>query len=111
MTTLRKIELIHNQSAEKRTDASNTEMKNRITQNFTVHLVARVFYMLTRFFLPPLTMSYVSLEEYGIWAACFILIGYLGMSSFGITSVYERYVARYQALNEIAKINRLLSTG
>jgi O-antigen/teichoic acid export membrane protein len=74
-------------------------------------LAAKVFYMLTRFFLPPLTLSYVTLEEYGIWAACFILIGYLGMSAFGVSNVYVRYVAEYHARKEVDKINRLLSTG
>lgn len=91
--------------------AGNAEMKNLLSKNASVNLLARVFYMLTRFFLPPLTLSYVSLEEYGIWATCFILIGYLGMSAFGVSNVYVRYVAQYQARKEIDKINRLLSTG
>ena len=44
--------------------------------------------MLSRVGLPPIILSYVSLEEYGIWATCFIVISYLGMSTFGIANVY-----------------------
>ncbi|HEX8998866.1 MAG TPA: oligosaccharide flippase family protein, partial [Blastocatellia bacterium] len=94
-----------------RNEAGNAEMKNLLSKNASVNLAAKVFYMITRFFLPPLTLSYVTLEEYGIWAACFILIGYLGMSAFGVSNVYIRYVAEFHARKEIDQINRLLSTG
>lgn len=93
------------------TRAGTSEMKNLLSKNASVYLAAKVFYMFTRFFLPPLTLSYVTLEEYGIWAACFILIGYLGMSAFGVSNVYVRYIAEYHARKEIDNINRLLSTG
>ena len=96
---------------EQNADAGKMEMKNLLSQNVSLKLAARVFYLLTRFFLPPLTLSYVTLEEYGIWASCFILVGYLGMSAFGVSNVYVRYVAEYNARKETDKINRLLSTG
>jgi hypothetical protein len=63
------------------------------------------------FFLPPIILAYISLEEYGIWAMCFILIGYLGMSAFGVSNVYIRYVAQYHAQGEEHRIGDLLSTG
>lgn len=93
------------------TESQKTEMKNLLSKTVSVSLAARVLYILTRFFLPPLTLSFVTLEEYGIWASCFILIGYLGMSASGISNVYVRYVAEYHARGERDKINRLLSTG
>jgi len=92
-------------------DDGNAEMKNLLSQSISVKMASRVFYLLTRFLLPPLTLSYVSLEEYGIWASCFILVGYLGMSAFGVSNVYIRYVAEYNARKETDKIGRLLSTG
>ncbi len=92
-------------------DDGKAARKKALFQNVSSNLVARVFYMATRFFLPPLTLSYVSLAEYGIWASCFILIGYLGMSAFGVSNVYVRYIAEYHTHGEQEKINRLLSTG
>ena len=57
-----------------------------------VQLAAKLLYMLSRVGLPPIILSYVSLEEYGIWATCFIVISYLGMSTFD-HSLYKLYTA------------------
>ncbi len=92
-------------------DDGSAARSKRVVRNASVNLVSKVFYLVTRVFLPPLTLSYVSLAEYGLWATCFILIGYLGMSAFGVSNVYVRYVAEYYARGEMGKINRLLSTG
>jgi O-antigen/teichoic acid export membrane protein len=96
---------------EQRDEFDKDEMKNLLSKNFSISLSAKVLYLFTRLFLPPLTLAYVSLEEYGIWACCFILISYVGMSAFGISNVYIRYVAEYKAKNQTDHINRLLSTG
>ena len=87
------------------------QFKNRLSQNAVVQLAAKLLYMISRFGLPPIILSYVSLEEYGIWALCFVVISYLGMGTFGIANVYIRYTAEYQAHNDIDAINRLLTTG
>jgi O-antigen/teichoic acid export membrane protein len=92
-------------------ESAKQVLKERLFKNFSLEFAARIYYLTTRFLLAPITLSYVSLEEYGIWAACFILISYMGMSSMGIANVYIRYVAEYNARNEQEKINRLISTG
>jgi O-antigen/teichoic acid export membrane protein len=91
--------------------AEKSAMKNQLSASVSVRMAAKIFYMVTRLFLPPLILSYVTLEEYGIWAACFILISYLGMSAFGVSNIYIRYTAEYQARGETDKINQLISTG
>lgn len=93
------------------TETRQREFRQSVLKNISVNLAATVFYMMTRFFLPPIILSRVSLEAYGIWAMCFIVISYLGMSAFGISNVYIRFVAEYHAKGEFEKINRLLSTG
>jgi O-antigen/teichoic acid export membrane protein len=92
-------------------ESAKQVLKERLFKNFSLEFAARIYYLATRFLLTPITLSYVTLEEYGIWAACFILISYMGMSSMGIANVYIRYVAEYNARNEQEKINRLISTG
>ena len=87
------------------------EMKNLISRNVSVTIPAEMFYLLTRVFLPPLILAHVTLEEYGIWACCFILISYMGMGVFGISNVYVRYVADFHARGRLEKISGLLSTG
>lgn len=92
-------------------EAEKQAIKSRLFRNFSLELAARIYYLITRFLLTPITLSYVTLEQYGIWAACFILISYMGMSSMGIANVYIRYVAEYNARGEQKKIDRLISTG
>lgn len=86
-------------------------MNRLVSRNIFSSIGAKLLYLVTRFFLPPIILAYISLEEYGIWAICFILIGYLGMSAFGVSNVYIRYVAQYQAQREEHRISDLLSTG
>lgn len=87
------------------------EMRNLVVKNMVIAVLAKLFYLGSRLFLPPITLAYVSLEEYGIWAVCFILIGYLGMGAFGVSNVYIRYIAEYHANHQIQRINGLMSTG
>lgn len=82
-----------------------------ISRNITASLLSNILYLATRLCIPPFILSYVSLAEYGLWAYCFILLGYLGMSVFGITNVYVRYAAVYVAKGDIQSVNRLISTG
>jgi O-antigen/teichoic acid export membrane protein len=82
-----------------------------VARNASFNFGAKGFSMLSRLMMPPIILSYVTLEEYGIWAACFILVGYLGMSTFGVSNIYVTYIAQYHAKQEFAKINHLLSTG
>ena len=82
-----------------------------LARNVASSVGAKLLYLVSRVFLPPLTLAYVSLEEYGIWATCFILIGYIGMTAFGVSNVYIRYVAQYQAEGQSERINHLVTTG
>jgi O-antigen/teichoic acid export membrane protein len=86
-------------------------MNRLVSRNIFSSVGAKLLYLVTRFFLPPIILAYVTLEEYGIWAMAFILIGYLGMSAFGVSNVYIRYVAQYHARGEEHRIGDLLSTG
>lgn len=87
------------------------ELHIAVSHNITVSVLTNSLYLVSRLFLPPFILHYVSLEEYGLWSYCFILIGYFAMSAFGITNVYVRYAAVYAAKGEMEQINRLISTG
>jgi O-antigen/teichoic acid export membrane protein len=71
----------------------------------------KLLYAATRVALPPLALTHMGLAEYGLWAACFVLVGYLGMAASGFTLVYLRGTARHHAAGDTAAIGRLLSTG
>lgn len=84
---------------------------SRLVRNATAQIGGRFLYLITRVALPPFILHHMSLQEYGIWATCFLLIGYIGMSTFGIAGVYIRYSAAYYAKGEIDQIGRLLGAG
>ncbi|MGY6631124.1 MAG: lipopolysaccharide biosynthesis protein [Wenzhouxiangella sp.] len=84
---------------------------DRLSRNVISSVGAKLLYLATRFALPPVILASISLEEYGLWALAFILVAYLGMGAFGVSNVYVRYVAEYQARGQTGQIGALLSTG
>lgn len=82
-----------------------------VSRNALASMAGRLVYLASRVALPPLILRHLSLEQYGLWAAAFIVVGYLGMSSFGVANVYVRYVAEYHARGDVARVNQLLSSG
>ncbi len=90
---------------------NDLQLHHTISRNVGASMLSKAYYLATRLAIPPLVLSFVSLEEYGIWSICFILLSILGMSVFGVTNVYVRYCAVYDAKGDQEKINQLLSTG
>lgn len=82
-----------------------------IAGNAGVAMFAKVFYLASRLLVPPLVLAHISLAEYGLWSACFVLIMYIGLADAGFSNVYVRFVARFHAEGRLDDINRLLSTG
>ena len=80
-------------------------------KNTLAQTAGRLLYLLTRVGLPPLILHFVSLEEYGLWSTCFLLISYVSMGAFGVSNVYIRYVAEYSIKGQYGSINGLVSTG
>src|SRR5580704_9499066 len=86
-------------------------VRKSISVNVMITMVARLVYMVTRFFVPPFILARVSMEAYGLWATAFILVSYVGISTMGLSAVYSKYVAEYSARGEYKRANQLLSTG
>jgi O-antigen/teichoic acid export membrane protein len=85
--------------------------RSRLVGDAGFAMLAKLFYLATRLGLPPLILAHITLAEYGLWAACFVIIGYIGLADLGLPSIYVRYVARMHAQGDTAGINRTLSTG
>ncbi|WP_462322818.1 MATE family efflux transporter, partial [Halochromatium sp.] len=74
-------------------------------------MLAKFGYLATRFLIPPFVLAHIGLEAYGVWATAFVLVSYLGISTFGISNVYVKYVAEYSAKREHARANGVLAAG
>jgi O-antigen/teichoic acid export membrane protein len=88
-----------------------TTVKDSLSRNIMVDTVARVGYLVSRFFIPPFVLAHVTLEAYGLWSTAFIVVSYVGLSTMGISNVYIKFVAEYTARRQYKKANELLSTG
>jgi O-antigen/teichoic acid export membrane protein len=86
-------------------------VQRSLSRNVSIAIVARVGYLASRLFIPPFVLTRVGLEAYGLWSAAFVLVSYLGISTFGISNVYIKYVAGYLAAEDYRRANSLLSTG
>jgi len=84
---------------------------SKMQRNVVTTILARTLYLATRVAIPPFVLAHIGLDSYGIWTTAFILVGYLGTSTMGISNVYIKYVAQYSAQKEYRKANELLSTG
>jgi O-antigen/teichoic acid export membrane protein len=86
-------------------------VRDALTRNVGPDVAARVGYLVSRVLIPPFVLARLGLETYGLWSTAFILVSYLGVGTFGISSVYVKYVAEYAARGETDKANSILSTG
>ncbi len=98
-------------AAESLDDRHTSSVRDALTRNVGPDLAARIGYLVSRVFIPPFVLARLGLEMYGLWSTAFIVVSYLGISTFGISSVYVKYVAEYAARGETRKANSLLSTG
>src|ERR1035438_8264393 len=63
------------------------------------------------FLLSPFIVHSLGNTGYGLWTLVLSLTGYFGLLDLGIRSSVGRFVARYVALNDHEKTNRIVSTA
>jgi O-antigen/teichoic acid export membrane protein len=83
----------------------------RVALNSLIGMAANGLYLISRLVITPFILVYISLEQYGLWSLCFVVISYAGLSGFGINNAYIKYVAEYRAKDDLLSINRLINTG
>ena len=59
----------------------------------------------------PIILQHVGQSAYGIWAIFSSMVGYFMLCSFGINTAIAKYTAEYRALNDIERLNKLVSTS
>jgi len=82
-----------------------------LSLNSLYTVIYNVWYLGSRLVLTPIILSYVTIEEYGLWSYCFVVLSYLALTAFGFNSTYIRYAADYRSRKENDKLNELISTG
>ena len=67
--------------------------------------------VLVGFFLTPFVLHHVGDASNGIWILLTAFTGYYGLLDFGLRSATIRYVARSDAKNDQAELNRIVNTS
>jgi O-antigen/teichoic acid export membrane protein len=88
-----------------------SRIKALFVGNVASSMGARVLYLATRLMLPAMILQHVTLAEFGIWAICFVLIGNIGMSAFGLAAAYVRDTSECLANGNLERLSRTFSTG
>ena len=91
------------------TDKEN--LAKTLSKNSLFTVIYNLWYLGSRLVLTPIILSYVTIEEYGLWSYCFVVLSYLTLTAFGYNNTYIRYTADYRSRNENDKISQLISTG
>ena len=82
-----------------------------VSRNSLYSGIYYVWYLGSRLLITPLVLAYITIQEYGLWSYCFVVLGYLALSAFGFNNTYIRYTAYYRSRGEDEKVNELISTG
>src|SRR5271168_4866335 len=77
-----------------------TIIKAALTRNIGRDTAARIGYLLTRVLIPPFVLSHLGLPVYSVWAAMFIMVSYVGVTTMGVSAVYIKYTAEFGARGE-----------
>ncbi|GIX03751.1 MAG: hypothetical protein KatS3mg113_0757 [Planctomycetaceae bacterium] len=83
-----------------------TSLKHNLLVSWVAHAAALV----VGFFLMPYIIKVLGDHAYGTWIMINTLASYSGLLYFGFGETLNRYLARYHALNDIANMNRLMTT-
>ena len=92
-------------------DSDKENISKTVSRNSLFTVIYNGWYLGSRLILTPVILSYVTIEEYGLWSYCFVVLSYLATTAFGFNNTYIRYTADYRSRNENEKLNELLSTG
>ena len=92
-------------------DSDKENISKTVSRNSLFTVIYNGWYLGSRLILTPVILSHVTIEEYGLWSYCFVVLSYLATTAFGFNNTYIRYTADYRSRNENEKLNELLSTG
>lgn len=89
-----------------------TNHRNRkIAKNAVSGVAVQGLYLISRLAITPFILLHITLEEYGLWSICFVILSYAGLGLFGFNNAYVKYTAEYYEQGKINEINRLLNSG
>lgn len=82
-----------------------------ISKNALSNIVGMFVQMAIAFVLSPFLVHTLGDTRYGIWTIAVAFTGYMNLLDLGITSAVNKYVAKFNVLNDQEKVNSILSSA
>lgn len=89
---------------------SSDERSLKYHRNTIVLVLSQFFSVLSSFFLVPLVLKYLGVEEYGVWITLSTIIAWLSFFDIGLGNGLRNKYAEAKALNKLEDINIYVST-
>ncbi len=86
-------------------DRKKDDGRGRMAKNVWVGWTAQFVYLMAGFILPRMIDHSMGREALGAWDFSWTLIAYFGLVQAGVVSSVNRYIAKYQACDDIENVN------
>ena len=83
----------------------------KISRNVIANYIGMIGLIIIAFLLSPFLVHSLGDIKYGIWSIAAAFTGYMSLLDFGIGSAVNRYVSKYNALEESDGTNSVVSTA
>ncbi len=82
-----------------------------VVQNAFFNLLGYGASALYAFLLIPMIVSYVGVEQFGLWSLVVALTGYIGLADLGLSTSFVKYIAEYASLDRPDDVNKVVLHG
>lgn len=91
-------------------DQTGFQDRNRIARNVLASWGGHMVFIVAGFILPRYINDRIGQTSLGVWDFSWSIVNYFGLATLGIGSSVNRYVAKYRAENDMASLNRAMSS-
>lgn len=86
-------------------------LKKKAITSIVANYIGYFCAALLAFLVTPIIVHSLGKAQFGVWSLIMSVTGYYGLLNLGIRSALTKYIAEYSAKNDIAEVNRLISSS
>ena len=85
-------------------------LKEKYVKNSFFNVVGWVWISLLSIITVPIVIHHIGMEQYGILALVFLLLGYFAFLDLGMGQAVVKFVSEYYAKNDAKQINKVINS-
>jgi O-antigen/teichoic acid export membrane protein len=82
-----------------------------VVHNAMYNLVGYAVSALYVFFLIPIIVRFIGVEQFGLWSLMLALTGYIGLADLGLSTSFVKYIAEYVSVGDSRRVNQVIRQG